>query len=372
MIIFRYLSRELLSVTTAVCVVLLMVLISGRFVKYLANAMSGTMDPEVIFAVIGYRIPGFLELTLPLAFFLAVLLTFGRLYVENEMSVLRACGFSERKLLSYTLVIASFLALVVAVLSLYVTPVGIKKAEAIFTVQEQKSELDRVTEKTFYSLRDGKGVTWVNSISEDRQLENVFMSATIEASESSDGSLVLIIADSGLQTKAINSDERYLTLEKGYRVEGIPGRYDYQITYFDEFGTRLAPPEELSEDTATDAMATRDLINSSDIEHQVALQWRISIPIMMLIVTLLAVPLSRIDPRSGRFARILPAVIFYFVYLVSLNTVRGAIEAGSLPIGLTLIPVHLVFLLIALALIFSQRIQFYLRRLLSSTQRGSA
>ena len=372
MIIFRYLSRELLSVTTAVCVVLLMVLISGRFVKYLANAMSGTMDPEVIFAVIGYRIPGFLELTLPLAFFLAVLLTFGRLYVENEMSVLRACGFSERKLLSYTLVIASFLALVVAVLSLYVTPLGIKKAEDIFTIQEQKSELDRVTEKTFYSLRGGKGVTWVNSISEDRQLENVFMSATIEASESSNGSLVLVIADSGLQTKAINSDERYLTLEKGYRVEGIPGRYDYQITYFDEFGTRLAPPEELSEDTATYAMATKDLINSSDIEHQVALQWRISIPIMMLIVTLLAVPLSRIDPRSGRFARILPAVILYFVYLVSLNTVRGAIEAGSLPIGLTLIPVHLVFLLIALALIFSQRIQFYLRRLLSSTQRGSA
>ena len=198
------------------------------------------------------------------------------------------------------------------------------------------------------------------------------MSATLEATDSSEGSLVLVIADSGLQTKAINSDERYLTLEKGYRVEGIPGRYDYQITYFDEFGTRLAPPEELSEDTATDAMATKDLINSSDIEHQVALQWRISIPIMMLIVTLLAVPLSRIDPRSGRFARILPAVILYFVYLVSLNTVRGAIEAGSLPIGLTLIPVHLVFLLIALALIFSQRIQFYLRRLLSSTQRGSA
>ncbi|MGB2106024.1 MAG: LPS export ABC transporter permease LptF [Porticoccaceae bacterium] len=372
MIIFRYLSRELLSVTAAVCVVLLMVLISGRFVKYLANAMSGTMDPEVIFAVIGYRIPGFLELTLPLAFFLAVLLTFGRLYVENEMSVLKACGFSERRLLSYTLIIASFLALVVAVLSLYVTPVGIKKAEAIFSVQEQKSELDRVTEKTFYSLRGGKGVTWVNSISEDRQLENVFMSASIEASDSSEGSLVLVIADSGLQTKAINSDERYLTLEKGYRVEGIPGRYDYQITYFDEFGTRLAPPEELSEDTATDAMTTKALMDSSDIEHRVALQWRFSIPVMMLIVTLLAVPLSRIDPRSGRFARILPAVLLYFAYLVSLNTARGAIESGSLPIGLTLIPVHLVFLSIALALIFSQRIQFYLRRLISSAQRSNA
>ena len=372
MIIFRYISRELLSVTTAVCVVLLLVLISGRFVKYLANALSGEMDPEVIFAVIGYRIPGFLELTLPLAFFLAVLLTFGRLYVENEMSILKACGFSERKLLSFTLIVATFLSFIVGFLSLYVTPVGIKKAEAIFTIQEQKSELDRVTEKTFYSLRGGKGITWVNSISEDRELENVFMAATIEATETSEGSLVLVVADSGRQTKASrDSDERYLTLEKGYRVEGIPGRYDYQITYFDEYGTRLAPPEELSEDTATDAMTTQALINSSKVEHQVALQWRFSIPVIMFIVTLLAVPLSRINPRSGRFARILPAVLLYFSYLVSLNTLRGAIEGGSLPVGMTLIPVHLVFLLLALVLIFSEKILLNLRRFRAFTQRGS-
>tara|TARA_E500000178_G_scaffold209646_1_gene206868 strand:- start:3722 stop:4846 length:1125 start_codon:yes stop_codon:yes gene_type:complete len=372
MIIFRYISRELLSVTTAVCVVLLLVLISGRFVKYLANALSGEMDPEVIFAVIGYRIPGFLELTLPLAFFLAVLLTFGRLYVENEMSILKGCGFSERKLLSFTLIVATFLSFIVGFLSLYVTPVGIKKAETIFTIQEQKSELDRVTEKTFYSLRGGKSITWVNSISEDRELENVFMTATIEATETSEGSLVIVIADSGRQTKASrDSDERYLTLEKGYRVEGIPGRYDYQITYFDEYGTRLAPPEELSEDTATDAMTTQALINSSKVEHQVALQWRFSVPVMMFIVTLLAVPLSRINPRSGRFARILPAVLLYFSYLVSLNTLRGAIEDGSLPVGMTLIPVHLVFLLLALVLIFSEKIQLNLRRVKAFTHRSS-
>jgi len=369
-IIFRYLSRELLSVTSAVCVVLLMVLISGRFVKYLANALSGNMDPEVIFAVIGYRIPGFLELTLPLAFFLAVLLTFGRLYVENEMSVLKACGFSERKLLSFTFIVASFLAIVVGYLSLYVTPVGIKKAEAIFTIQEQKSELDRVMEKKFYSLRGGKGVTWVNAISEDRELENVFMSATIEANESSEASLVLVIADSGIQTKARETDDRYLSLKKGYRIEGIPGRHDYQVTYFDEFGTKLAPPEELSEDTATDAMTTKALMNSAEIEHRIALQWRFSIPIMMLIVTLLAVPLSRIDPRTGRFARILPAVLLYFAYLVSLNTLRGALESGSLPVTISLLPVHLVFLILALVLIFSEKIRASMQGILRFTQRG--
>ena len=102
-IIFRYLCREILSATTAVCVILLLVLMSGRFVKYLAKAVSGDMESGVIFAMIGYRIPGFLELTLPLAFFLAVLLSFGRLHIQNEMSVLKACGISERRLMGYTL-----------------------------------------------------------------------------------------------------------------------------------------------------------------------------------------------------------------------------------------------------------------------------
>jgi lipopolysaccharide export system permease protein len=369
-IIFRYLGRELLSVTFAVCIILLMVLVSGRFVKYLANALSGEMDPEVIFAVIGYRIPGFLELTLPLAFFLAVLLTFGRLYVENEMSVLKACGISERKLLTYTMMIASCLALVVGYLSLYVTPRGVDKAETIFNVQEQKSELDRVTAKKFYSFRGDKGVTWVSSVSEDRQLQDVFMSATQQATDSSEGSLIVVIADRGTQNTAEESGERYLILEDGYRVQGIPGNYNYQITYFDEYGTKLAPPEELSEDTVTDAMSTKLLMASSEIEHKVALQWRFSIPIMMLVVTLMAVPLSRIDPRSGRFGRILPAVLLYFIYLVSLNALRGAIEEGSIPLSVSLLPVHLIFTGLALALLFSAQIRASISQFFKPSAQG--
>ena len=357
MIIFRYLCREILSVTFAVCIVLLLVLISGRFVKYLANAMSGNMDSEVIFAVIGYRIPSFLELTLPLAFCLAILLTFGRLYVENEMSVLKACGLSEFKLLGFILIIAGFLAVVVGWLSLSVSPVGLQKAETIFNAQEQKSELDRLTPKKFYSLRGGKGITYVDSISEDLQLEDVFLSVIAGTPGSADSRLVVVVAEQGSQNITEDGGERFLIFKEGYRVEGIPGKADYQITYFDEYGARLEPPNELSEDTETDAMSTGALLNSSDLEHQAALQWRLSIPIMVIVVTLLAVPLSRIDPRAGRFARVLPAVLLYFVYLLSLNAMRVNMESGSIPVELTLLPVHLFFVLLALALLYADKIR---------------
>jgi len=353
MIIFRYLCREILSVTAAVCTVLLLVLISGRFVKYLANALAGNMDPEVIFAVIGYRIPGFLELTLPLAFFLAILLTFGRLYVENEMSVLKACGISERKLLGYALIIACALALIVGWLSLWVTPMGIQKAETIFTAQEQKSELDRLTPKKFYSLRGGKGVTYVDSMDEDLQLNDLFLSVSAGGQEARP---VVVVAERGNQKFTDRGDSRYLIFQRGYRIEGVPGQADYQITQFEEYGTRLEPPEALSEATEIDAMTSAELLSSSKLEHRIALQWRLSIPIMLLVVAVLAIPLSRTDPRSGSFARILPAVILYFVYLVSLNAMRGALEAGTIPPGVTLLPVHLVFLALGLVLLLSEKI----------------
>lgn len=356
MIIFRYLCREILSATTAVCVVLLLVLISGRFVKYLANALSGNMDPEVIFAVIGYRIPSFLELTLPLAFCLAILLTFGRLYVENEMSVLKACGISESKLLGVVMIIALGLALFVGYLSLYVSPLGIQKAETIFAAQEQKSELDRLMPKNFYSLRGGKGVTYVDSVAEDGQLQDVFLSVTSGSAESSNSNLVVVVAEQGNHHIAEDGSERFLVFERGYRFEGVPGMANYQITYFDEYGTRLQPPDKLSEDTEVDAMPTVALIGSDDFEHQIALQWRFSIPVMVVIVALLAVPLSRINPRSGRFVRILPTVILYFIYLVSLNAVRVNLEAGVIPATLTLLPVHLIFLFLAVLLFFSEKI----------------
>jgi lipopolysaccharide export system permease protein len=367
LIIFRYLCRELLSATFAVCIVLLLVLISGRFVKYLANAVAGNLEPGVIFAVIGYRIPGFLELTLPLAFFLAILLSFGRFYVENEMSVLKACGMSEGQLLGYTSVVAVCLALVVGWLSLSVSPSGLAKAETIFAAQEEKTELDKITPKKFYGLRGDKGVTYAENVNEQQELENVFLAVTAGSANNFDSRLVLVLAERGRQQKTEDGSDRYLVLDKGYRVEGIPGSPEYQITEFAEYGSRLEPSKGISEDLEINALPTAELIGSADIKHQAALQWRLSIPLMVLIVALLAVPLSRTDPRQGRYAKVLPAVMLYFAYLVMLNGLRGALESGSVPIGVTLMPVHLLFLLIAALLLNWGRIKMALAQRLAAS-----
>ena len=302
------------------------------------------MDPAVIFAVIGYRIPGFLELTLPLAFFLAILLTFGRLYVENEMSVLKACGISEGQLLGYTLIMGAVLAVLVGWLSLYGSPAGAAKAETILKAQKEMTELDKVSPKKFYTLGGDKGVTYAERINDDRELEDVFLAITAGSAETFDSRLVVVVAESGKQQRSKDGEDRYLVLDSGYRFEGIPGNHNYQITYFEEYAIRTA-----------------DLWSSNEAELRATLQWRLSTPFMVLVVVIMAVPLSRTNPRQGRFAKLLPAIMLYFAYLLSLNAIRGNIESGDYPAGLTLIPVHLLFLLLGFFLVNSERFRIFQR-----------
>ena len=371
MIIFRYLTREILSTTFAICVVLLLVLISGRFVKYLSSAMAGNMDPGVIFAVIGYRIPGFLELTIPLAFFLAILLSFGRLHVENEMSVLKSCGVSEANLVGYTLVMASVLALFVAWLSLSISPAGAAKAETILKVQKEMTELDKVSPKRFYKLSGDKGITYAEKINEDRELEDVFLAVTAGSPENFDSRTVVIFAKKGRQQRSIDGEERFFVLDQGYRVEGIPGNNDYQITSFEQYGSKLSPPKKVVEDLETDAMPTVKLWGAQQSELKATLQWRLSTPLMLIIIVVLAVPLSRTNPRQGRFARLLPAIMLYFTYLLSLNAARGSIESGGIASDVTLLPVHVAFLMLGLILAGSERLRYLKESLISRWGRSS-
>ncbi len=185
----------------------------------------------------------------------------------------------------------------------------------------------------------------------------MFLAVTAGSVENYDSRLVLVLADRGRQQKTEDGSESFLVLDKGYRVEGVPGTHNYQITHFEEYGARLEAKKEIVEDLETNALTTSALLSSTDPKLQAALQWRLSTPLMVLVVTLLAIPLSRTNPRQGKFAKLLPAIILYFCYLVSLNAMRGALESGSVPIEVTLLPVHLLFLGIALLLFRSGRLK---------------
>lgn len=379
MIVFRYLSRELLTTLSAVSAVLLVIIMSGRFIKYLSQAAQGLLDPGVLFLIMGYRLPGFLELILPLGLFLGILLAYGRLYLDSEMTVLAATGMSHKRLLAYTLAPAALVALLTAWLSLGLAPQGVAGQMRILNEQDALTEFDTLVPGRFQAMRDGSRVTYTESLSEDRgQLSGVFISEKrlrtgSDSKDKKDPGIAVLVAEKGRQQ--IQADgSRYLILENGYRYDGNPGQADYRAIKYDTYGVLLPKPEVSSEIGEREAIPTRELIGSDDPRHQAELQWRLSIPLLVFVVTLLAVPLARVNPRQGRFLKLLPAILLYMAYLSLLIGARGQLDKGKIPMELGLWWVHGLFLLIGLGLFLWQPLQLKLasRRAVKEMAHGQA
>ncbi|SDR70130.1 LPS export ABC transporter permease LptF [Pseudomonas oryzae] len=375
MIIFRYLSREVLVTLSAVSAVLLVIIMSGRFIKYLAQAAQGLLDPGVLFMIMGFRLPGFLQLILPLGLFLGILLAYGRLYLESEMSVLSAAGMSRQRLLAYTLAPAALVAALVAWLSLSLAPLGVTRVEQILNSQDALTEFDTLVPGRFQALKSGSRVTYSERLSADgRELGGVFIS---ELRLSRDGDkqrgISVLVAEKGRQE--IRPDgSRYLILENGYRYDGQPGQPDYRAIQYDRYGVLLPKPEVAGELNEREGIPTAELVGSKNLRHQAELQWRLSIPLLVFVVTVLAVPLARVNPRQGRFLKLLPAILLYMSYLALLIAMRGQLEKGRLPVALGLWWVHGLFFAIGLLLLYWEplRLKWTARRARKEAARGQA
>lgn len=363
MIVFRYLSRELLITMSAVSAVLLVIIMSGRFIKYLAQAAQGVLDPGVLLLIMGFRLPGFLQLILPLGLFLGILLAYGRLYLESEMTVLSATGMSQRRLLVYSLAPAALVAALVGWLSLGLAPQGIAEVERILSQQDSLTEFDTLVPGRFQTLRGGSRVTYTRELSADRsELGGVFISETnVSRQTGKESGLSVLVAESGRQE--IQPDgSRYLILENGYRYDGNPGQADYRAIQYDTYGVLLPKPEVSMELSEREAMPTHELLGSDNLRHRTELQWRLSLPLLVFVVTVLAVPLAKVNPRQGRFLKLLPAILLYMTYLALLIAVRSALDKGRLPMALGLWWVHGLFLAIGLLMLFWEPIRLRMKK----------
>ena len=347
MIIFRYISREVLLSMSAVSGVLLLIIMSGRFIKYLTNAAAGKYSVDVVFQFMLFRLPSFLELILPLGLFLGILLAYGRLYLESEMAVLKATGMSQRRLVMYTLGPAALVAVIVAVMSLWLTPAGVQKTETLFQQQSQQSSLDNLVAGRFQQQPGSIRSTYVEKlVSEGSRMQGVFVS------ENQPGKpLAVLAAESARQITDLETGARYLVMEKGYRYEGQPGEANYREVKFEEYGFRLPENDGGPVASGIDMEPTAALFGGG-MPEIAQLNWRFSLPVMTLIVALLAVPLSKTNPRQGRFAKLIPSILLYLVYLLLLTNSRSMVEDDEAPVAIFW-GVHLMFFALAMSLLFA-------------------
>ena len=337
MIISRYLTSQILQVTAATTFIMLAVVVLGRFLKYLAQASQGEIDPGVLLLLMSYRIPEFIQLILPLALLLSILLAYGRMYADNEMTVLSACGLSTRRLFGITLISALIVAIAVALLSFKLTPWGLVNTANLLEAQKELNEFDVMVPGLFQNISRGQRTTYTEDIVDD-EMRNVFMH------ESETGRITVASA-------AIPADDedggRFVLFTKGSISESEAQGEGFLLTQFAEMGVRI-PARDISIEVTLEekAMSTLALWQSTELSHQAELQWRISLVLIIPILTLMAVPLSRVSPRQGRFAKLVPAIFLYILYFGLLLVSRDMTAAGDMPLIIGLWWVHCLFLIL--------------------------
>lgn len=350
--ILGYLTRDILLHTLAVSFTLLVIIFSGRFVKYLAEAAVGNIAADILLPVMLFRLPGFLELILPLGLFLGILMAYGRLYVESEMVVLSACGVSPSRLAAYTLVPALAVMALVALLSLLVAPLGAAQSSALLDDPAKSQGLQNLAAGRFQTRSGSNLVSYAQAIApETGIMQSVFLSQRAASSGSGPELMVTFAAEGEIVINPA-SGARYLELRDGYRYQGLPGRPDYQVVYFETFGELIPEPEGGIRSAArVDGKPTHALWASSATADVAALHWRLSLPVTVPIVAIIALCLSRTDHRRGRYIKMAPAFALYLLYLVLLANARSAMEEGG-GSPLLLWRVHLLFLGLALTLLY--------------------
>ena len=356
----RYLLKEVISGWLAVTLFLWLILVSNRLVRYLGDAVSGDIPGNVIFKLIGLKMVWYLVHVVPFALALGVVLALGRLYRDNEMTVMSACGVGPWRIYKPLLGFGFVLAIILAWLSLYISPQVQGMSFKLEKQAKQQADLTVLGAGRFNELQKGRLTFYAEGLSADKQhMENLFI--VLRSKKGQDKLPQLLTAKSAYRKIDDVTGDSFLVLVDGYRYEGKPGEANYRIMKFGEYGVRVNLPGKLEVQEKQESTPTAALLNSADPGDIAELQWRLAMPVSVIVLLLLAVPLCKSSPRQGRYGRLVVAILLFVIYYNLLATAKYWVGEGSVPavIGLWWVPVLPV--LLTIILMGSERIACRLR-----------
>lgn len=362
MIISRYLTREVANALLAVTLVLLLALLSQQLVRYMNYVAIGKIPTNVLLLLVSFEVPYLLAVLLPLGLYIGILLAYGRLYADNEMAVLQMSGYGNRRVMRLTVFIALMVSGMVLFLMCWVNPwISAKRQQVMSSDDATMHLIQTMIPGRFQVSPDGRHVIYVEKLSRDRQrAENVFLAQKMKSTEDGDdnNAWMLVLADEGYQEKDKVSQDQLFVTANGYRYEGIPGQNDYKIIQFKKYSVRIPQADVHATHEESETLTTLQLWQDyANPKRAAEFQWRFSIAISAFLLAMLAVPLSALRPRQGRYLTLLPAVLVYIVYIDLLLIARRWLEEGRVPAVIGLWWVHGVVLLLILLMLLINRKQ---------------
>ncbi|UQB42733.1 LPS export ABC transporter permease LptF [Thiomicrospira microaerophila] len=336
-ILDKYLYKELTYTLLAVLAVLLLVSFGTETTRVLTMAIEGRIPVNVVFQVLMLKLPAALEVILPLAVLLAVMLAIGRLYQDQEMVVFRSCGIAESYFQKQVAIFLVPWVLITAFITLWLTPWAAQMERQVIEQAQVEAPLAGLVAGRFNVIPNNNGVLYAREIDSNGLMQEVWIRLGEQR-----GWTVLSAPEGRFE---LIEGRLALVLLKGYSYEGLKQTDELNVRQFDSLALFLPDFEPGNVRLRKRELTTSTLWQSKEPAHYALLQWRVVLPISILVLGLLALKMSKTQPRQGRFAKIFIAIILYVIYIQLLATTEDALakEKLSLWIGMWWIPLIFSF-----------------------------
>ncbi len=349
MIFQRAARREFTHSAAGVFVALFAILLTTQLIRFLGEAAQGSIAPEAVVALLGFSALNYIPALLSLSLFVAILLTMSRSYRDSEMVVWFSSGLSLTAWVRPVLVFILPLVVAITVLALFVSPWALSQSAEYRGSLSARKDAGQASPGTFQESLAGDRVVFVEAVADDASfVKNVFVSSV------QGGRLGVTMAASGHQEIAENGD-RFMVLGNGRRYEVEPGTPEFRILEYARYAIRMETKEARGIEKTPRNTPTLDLIQIDLPRHRAELLWRLGIPLSAVVLALLAIPLSFVNPRAGRSANMLLALFTYLVYNNLLTISQAWVASGRISFTVGVLAVH-AFMICLLPIFFYRRI----------------
>lgn len=351
MIFQRALRRELASTAGAVFTTLFTITITIMLIRILGQAAGGRVASQDVVALIGFAALNYLPIILILTGFISVLLVVTRSYQDSEMVVWFASGLSLSRWIKPVLSFGIPIVVLTGALSFVLTPWANRQSAEFRERFQKREDISKVSPGKFQESSSADRIFFVEAVTGDAaKVKNVFVNTV------KDGRTSVVVAEEG----TIEIDPRgdkFLVMSQGRRYDGVPNQSDFRMMEFERYGMLVARQSEaLIGDTSARSLSTMALLAAPNNFNLGELLWRCSLPLMCLLLMLLAIPLGFVNPRAGRSANLMIALVLAVVYSNMVSVFQAAVVQGRMSIMLAWWPMH-VLALTMIVLLFTWRVK---------------
>ena len=350
--IARYIRRNLVTLFFAIFFIIGLFVFGNRIVLTVQESFEQGIPFQELIPLISFNMIRDVTLIITLSFFLAIILSISQLYKNSEAIVMNSMGLSDKHFVVFIQPTVLLTFIIITFLTIYAVPWAKQQKNILEEETKNASEFSFITKGEFNEFKQGDIVFYASGSKildtlGEQNLEEIFIYSNKEEKP------MIVLASEGKKYIDPRTNSTYLRLKDGIRYQGIPSDENISILNFDLYDLEIVSGElqkTLAFYTTIEGKSTLELIREGGSYANAELQWRLSQPITVLILSFFGIFLGKTSPRGGKGVNLLIGIIVFMLYNNGLLVAKRAIELGQINLLTGFLGVHLLVLMLLILL----------------------